>query len=86
MQANGLLQQFYPGCIFKWRIMLRQEKKQVDVIGSSGASLEGEYSKVFNNTDPSSEDIFVLPITAQDGDNDLHLFWSTPIMVQETVM
>lgn len=48
-----------------------------DVIENSGASLEGSYSKAFNNTDPSSEDIFVLPITPQDGDNDLHLFWST---------
>jgi hypothetical protein len=52
-------------------------KEANDVIENSGASLEGEYSKAFNNTDPSSEDIFVLPITAQDGDNDLHLFWST---------
>jgi len=47
-----------------------------DVIENSGAQLEGEYSKAFNNTAPSSEDIFVLPITAQDGTNDLHTYWS----------
>ena len=47
-----------------------------DVIENSGASLEGDYSKAFNNTAPSSEDIYVLPVTAQDGDNDMHLFWS----------
>lgn len=47
-----------------------------EVIENSGASLEGTYSNVFNNTSPSSEDIFVLPVTAQDGDNDLHTFWS----------
>lgn len=47
-----------------------------DVIENSGASLEGNYSNAFNNTAPSSEDIFVLPVTAQDGSNDMHLFWS----------
>lgn len=48
------------------------------VIENSGAFLEPEYSKAFNNTAPSSEDIFVLPITAQDGTNDMWLFWSVP--------
>lgn len=47
-----------------------------DVIENSGASLENAYSLAFNNTAPSSEDIFVLPITAQDGSNDLQLFFS----------
>lgn len=47
-----------------------------NVIENSGASLESEYAKAFNNTSPSSEDIFVIPITAQDGVNDLHVFWS----------
>ncbi len=46
------------------------------VINSSGASLETQYSKAFNNSAPSSEDIFVLPVTAQDGTNDLWLFFS----------
>ena len=48
-----------------------------DVITNSGAALEGSYSKAFNNTSASLEDVFVLPITAQDGTNDLHTFWST---------
>lgn len=47
-----------------------------NVIKNSGASLESEYAKAFNNTSPSTEDIFVIPITAQDGVNDLHVFWS----------
>lgn len=46
------------------------------VIQNSGGSLETEYSKAFNNTAPSSEDLFVLPITAQDGTSDLHTFFS----------
>ena len=46
------------------------------VIQNSGASLEPDYSAAFNNTSPSSEDIFVLPVTAQDGANDLQIFFS----------
>ncbi|MEN9568829.1 MAG: hypothetical protein RL172_60 [Bacteroidota bacterium] len=47
-----------------------------DVIENAGAGLEELYSKAFNNTSPSAEDIFVLPVTAQDGANDLHTYWS----------
>lgn len=46
------------------------------VIENSGAELVSDYSKAFNNTSPSREDIFVIPITAQDGVNDFHVFWS----------
>ncbi|MEO8109262.1 MAG: RagB/SusD family nutrient uptake outer membrane protein [Ginsengibacter sp.] len=46
------------------------------VIANSGASLESNYAGAFNNMAPSSEDIFVLPVTAQDGTNDLWLFFS----------
>ncbi|MBK8774057.1 MAG: RagB/SusD family nutrient uptake outer membrane protein [Chitinophagaceae bacterium] len=48
-----------------------------EVIENSGASLTTTYVDAFNNADPSSEDIFVLPVTAQDGTNDMWLFWST---------
>lgn len=48
-----------------------------DVIENSGASLTSTYAGAFNNASPSSEDIFVLPVTAQDGTNDMWLFWST---------
>jgi len=47
------------------------------VIQNSGAALATTYDKAFNNSDPSSEDIFTLPVTAQDGTNDMWLFWST---------
>ncbi len=46
------------------------------VIENSGASLEADYASAFNNTAPSTEDILALPVTAQDGTNDLHLFFS----------
>lgn len=48
-----------------------------EVINDSGAELTGSYALAFNNTSPSREDIFILPVTPQDGDNDMWLFWST---------
>ncbi|MBU3714247.1 MAG: RagB/SusD family nutrient uptake outer membrane protein [Ferruginibacter sp.] len=47
-----------------------------DAIENSTNSLESDYAFVFNNTFPSSEDIYVLPITSQDGVNDMHTYWS----------
>ncbi|RYE22079.1 MAG: RagB/SusD family nutrient uptake outer membrane protein [Sphingobacteriales bacterium] len=47
-----------------------------NVIENSGAELEGSYSAAFNNTSASLEDIYVLPVSAQDGANDLHMFFS----------
>jgi hypothetical protein len=47
-----------------------------NVIENSGASLESTYSKAFNNTSQSSEDIYVLPVTAQDGSNEMQIYWS----------
>lgn len=47
-----------------------------NVIENSGLSLESDYSNAFNNTSASSEDIYVLPVTAQDGSNEMHTYWS----------
>jgi len=47
-----------------------------NVIENSGAELETDYAKVFNNTSASKEDIYVLPVTAQDGSNDLQVYFS----------
>ena len=47
-----------------------------NVIENSGLSLEREYSSAFNTTSTSSEDIYVLPVTAQDGASEMHTYWS----------
>ncbi len=47
-----------------------------DVIENSGTSLVGDCKKAFNNTAPSSEDIYVMPVSPQHGANDMWLFWS----------
>lgn len=46
------------------------------VIASGQYSLTDTYKEAFNNTSNSLEDIFAMQVTAQDDQNDMHLFWS----------
>ena len=46
------------------------------VIESGEYILTDTYDKAFNNTSNSSEDILAMQVTAQDDQNDMHLFWS----------
>jgi hypothetical protein len=46
------------------------------VIEESSYSLTSTYAAAFNNTSNSSEDIFAMQVTAQDGSNDMFVFWS----------
>lgn len=47
-------------------------------ITSSGKSLNGTYEATFNNTQNTVEDIFAIQVSAQDGENHMHLFYSIP--------
>lgn len=42
-----------------------------DVIGNSGHGLTGSFAAAFNNDANSSEDIFAIQVTSQDGENEL---------------
>ncbi|HEY6978482.1 MAG TPA: RagB/SusD family nutrient uptake outer membrane protein [Chitinophagaceae bacterium] len=46
------------------------------VIENSSYSLTSTYAEAFDNEENSSEDIFAVQISEQDGSNDMHLFWS----------
>src|SRR5690606_28378835 len=48
------------------------------VINGSGKSLTTTYAEAFNNTQNSSEDLFAMQVSAQDGSNYMHLFYSIP--------
>ena len=48
-----------------------------NAITNFSGSLTTTYAGAFNNTLNSSEDIFALQVSDQDGDNDMNLFWST---------
>jgi len=46
------------------------------VIESGFYSLTDTYEAAFNNTTNSTEDIFAIQVSSQDGANDMQLFWS----------
>lgn len=48
------------------------------VITGGYYEMPSTYAASFNNTSNSSGDILAMQVTAQDGDNDMHLFWSIP--------
>ncbi|MET0638301.1 MAG: RagB/SusD family nutrient uptake outer membrane protein [Chitinophagaceae bacterium] len=47
------------------------------IIESDEFALNSTYAAAFNNTSNSPEDIFAIQVTAQDGSNDMFVFWST---------
>lgn len=45
---------------------------------NNGRSLSPTYSGAFNNTVNSPEYLFAMQVSALDGDNNMHLYWSIP--------
>lgn len=48
------------------------------VIASDEYELTTDYADAFNNEDNSVEDIFAMQVNSQDGNNNMHTFWSVP--------
>ena len=48
------------------------------IVAATGKSLTTTYAAAFNNTSNSTEYIFAMQVTAQDGANTMHLYWSIP--------
>jgi starch-binding outer membrane protein, SusD/RagB family len=48
------------------------------ITNATGKGLAPTYASAFNNTSNSIEDLFAMQISAQDGANNMHLFWSIP--------
>ena len=48
------------------------------ITAATGKSLASTYAAAFNNTANSTEYIFAMQVTAQDGANNMHLYWSIP--------
>lgn len=57
---------------------LAASNKAIDIATANGLSLTPTYAAAFNNSTNSSEDIFAIQVSDQDGDNDMQLFWSIP--------
>jgi hypothetical protein len=55
-----------------------QANTAINLAEEMGFGLAGNYATLFNNSSNSSEDIFAIQVSANDGANDMHLFWSIP--------
>lgn len=52
--------------------------RAITIATGNGKSLTTTYGEAFNNSTNSSEDIFAIQVSDQDGANDMQLFWSIP--------
>ena len=52
--------------------------RAITVATANGKSLASSYAAVFNNSSNVAEYLFAIQVSAQDGSNDMHLFWSIP--------
>lgn len=81
-ESNGIFADKYAAQALLARVYLQQGNYESardaahDVIENSGHSLAPTYEAAFNNDANSSEDIFALQVTSQDGDNDLIVHYS----------
>lgn len=48
------------------------------ITAATGKALASTYAAAFNNTQNSPEYIFAIQVSAQDGTNTMHLYWSIP--------
>ena len=69
------------------RVYLQMEKypeardaanRAITIATTAGKSLAGSYASVFNNSSNSSEYLFAMQVSAQDGTNSMHTYWSIP--------
>jgi len=81
-ESNGYFADRYAARALLARVYLQQGNYEAardaanDVIENSGRSLAPSYSAAFNNDANSSEDIFAIQVTSQDGDNDLVIHYA----------
>ncbi|MBA2501114.1 MAG: RagB/SusD family nutrient uptake outer membrane protein [Chitinophagaceae bacterium] len=52
--------------------------RAITIATAAGKSLTATYAAAFNNASNSSEDLFAMQVSAQDGANNMHLYWSIP--------
>lgn len=52
--------------------------RAITVATANGKSLAGTYAAAFNNSANSVEYLFAIQVSAQDGANNMHLYWSIP--------
>ncbi|HYK47283.1 MAG TPA: RagB/SusD family nutrient uptake outer membrane protein [Parafilimonas sp.] len=83
-EENGFYATKYAAAAILSRVYLQMEdfakaRDEANTVIESGEySLTSTYAEAFNNDENSSEDIFAVQVSEQDGSNDFNLFWSIP--------
>lgn len=83
-EENDIYATTYAASAYLSRVYLQMEdyakaRDEADaVIAGEYYALNDSYAACFNNESNTDEDIFAMQVTAQDGANDMHLFWSIP--------
>lgn len=83
-EDNDGLATTYAASALLSRVYLMQEEygkageEAARVIGSGAYSLVADITKAFNQSGNTSEDIFTIEVTSQDGDNDFITFFAAP--------
>ena len=83
-EENGFYATKYAAAAILSRVYLQMEdfakaRDEANTVVESGEySLTSTYADAFNNDENSSEDIFAVQVSEQDGSNDFNLFWSIP--------
>lgn len=62
----------------RWNDARDAADRAISVAESNGRSLATTYASAFNNSVNSAEYLFAIQVSAQDGVNNMHLFWSIP--------
>lgn len=75
--ANGYLARIYLQ-MGDYSKALAAADKAITLAAANNLTLTSTYAAAFNNSTNSSEDIFAIQVSEQDGSNDMQLFWSIP--------
>ncbi|NHE59799.1 RagB/SusD family nutrient uptake outer membrane protein [Cyclobacterium plantarum] len=86
-ESNGFFARNYVASALLSRVYLQMERfedardaanRSITVATENGKSLIDDYMSAFNNPADTQEDLFAIQVNAQDPDNAMHLFYSTP--------
>lgn len=75
--AAGMLSRAYLQ-MERWNDARDAANRAITVAEANGRALASPYASAFNNAVNSLEYLFAIQVSAQDGANNMHLFWSIP--------
>lgn len=86
-ESNGFFARNYVASALLSRVYLQMERfgdardaadRAITLATENGKGLANDYMEAFNNEADTQEDLFTIQVNAQDPENNMHLFYSTP--------